>query len=131
MIGFLCAPSVLYTLFAIVHIIIRLVRTEYNIAFVEFIVSVIIVMLLQFFCMMDMEFVSWFFVSIPILFIGLFSKYARIAVDWLNNQMNAEIAETKPATEDVKPATDEAKKDEAKKDAFSNLGYTLIPHLSY
>jgi len=64
----LCAPSLIYIIFSLTHIIIDTLKGLYNTAFFKFIVSILVTFLLQILCNSGMGIISWFIVFIPFIF---------------------------------------------------------------
>lgn len=64
----LCAPALIYVLFSLTHIIIDTYKGFYNTAFLKFIVSILITILLDGLCKGGMGIISWLIVFIPFIF---------------------------------------------------------------
>lgn len=63
-----CAPALIYIVFSLTQIIIDTIKGLYNTAFLKFIVSILITILLDGLCKGGMTVVSWMIVFIPFIF---------------------------------------------------------------
>jgi uncharacterized protein YacL len=64
----LCTPAFIYVIFSLTHIIIDTLKGLYNTAFLKFIVSILVTILLDALCKGGMGIISWFIVFIPFIF---------------------------------------------------------------
>jgi len=64
----ICAPALIYVVFSLTQIIIDTIKGLYNTAFLKFIVSILITILLDGLCKGGMGIVSWIIVFIPFIF---------------------------------------------------------------
>ena len=64
----ICAPALIYIIFSLTHIIIDTFKGFYNTAFMKFIVSILITILLDALCKGGMGIISWIIVFIPFIF---------------------------------------------------------------
>jgi len=63
----LCAPAIIYLIFSITQILIDLYKGLYNTAFMKFIVSIMVTLLLNILCERGFTGVSWVIVFIPFI----------------------------------------------------------------
>lgn len=102
----LCAPAFIYVIFSLTHIIIDTLKGLYNTAFLKFIVSILVTILLDALCKGGMGIISWFIVFIPFIFMtvivtillyvfGLDIATGKLDIKCLsNNNNNNETTET-------------------------------------
>jgi predicted membrane protein len=64
----LCAPALIYVIFSLTQITIDTIKGLYNTAFLKFIVSIFITILLDSLCKSGMDVISWLIVFIPFIF---------------------------------------------------------------
>ena len=64
----ICAPAFIYMIFSLTQIIIDTIKGLYNTAFLKFVVSILITILLDGLCKGGMGLVSWIIVFIPFIF---------------------------------------------------------------
>jgi predicted membrane protein len=64
----LCAPALIYVIFSLTQIVIDTIKGLYNTAFLKFIVSIFITILLDTLCKSGMSIISWLIVFIPFIF---------------------------------------------------------------
>ena len=64
----ICAPAFIYMIFSLTQIIIDTIKGLYNTAFLKFIVSILITILLDGLCKGGMGLISWIIVFIPFIF---------------------------------------------------------------
>jgi predicted membrane protein len=64
----LCAPAFIYVIFSLTQIVIDTIKGLYNTAFLKFIVSIFITLLLNSLCKSGMTIISWIIVFIPFIF---------------------------------------------------------------
>ena len=64
----LCAPALIYVIFSLTQITIDTIKGLYNTAFLKFIVSIFITILLDTLCKSGMGVISWLIVFIPFIF---------------------------------------------------------------
>lgn len=63
----MCSPALIYIAFSLTHIVIEMFRSNYNTAFIKFIVMIIFTLLLNILCSRGLTIVSWFIVFIPFI----------------------------------------------------------------
>lgn len=64
----ICTPALIYVVFSLTQIIIDTIKGLYNTAFLKFIVSILITILLDGLCKGGMGIISWIIVFIPFIF---------------------------------------------------------------
>ena len=64
----ICPPALIYVIFSLTQIVIDTIKGLYNTAFLKFIVSILITILLDALCKSGMSVVSWIIVFIPFIF---------------------------------------------------------------
>jgi hypothetical protein len=67
----ICPPALIYAIFSVVQIIIDLFTGLYNTALMKVFIAIVITVLLNWLCSMDLSFISWIIVLIPFLFMGV------------------------------------------------------------
>jgi len=65
---YLCPPALLYAVIMLIYLVLELSNENYHQALVKAIVGIIFTCILQVFCTMNLQLVSWLFVMIPIIF---------------------------------------------------------------
>ena len=68
LLNYLCPPALLYAVIMLIYLILELSNKKYHQAFVKAIVGIIFTCILQAFCQMNLDIISWIFVMIPIIF---------------------------------------------------------------
>jgi hypothetical protein len=63
----LCPPAIIYLIFSITQILIDTFKGQYNTAFIKFIVTVMITVLLNILCQSGLGLISWLIVFIPFI----------------------------------------------------------------
>lgn len=71
----LCAPIIIYIMFALLQIILDLLKGLYNSAGVKLIISAIITACLYFLCNKGWDMVAWFIVLTPLLFAAAITAF--------------------------------------------------------
>ena len=95
----ICAPAFIYMVFSLTQIIIDTIKGLYNTAFLKFIVSILITILLDGLCKGGMGIVSWVIVFIPFIFMtvivtillyifGLDMATGQLNISCVNDKMN-------------------------------------------
>ena len=64
----ICTPAIIYIIFSLTQIIVDTIKGLYNTAFLKFIVSILITILLDGLCKGGMGIISWIIVFIPFIF---------------------------------------------------------------
>jgi predicted membrane protein len=64
----ICSPAIIYIIFSLTQIIVDTIKGLYNTAFLKFIVSILITILLDALCKGGMGIISWVIVFIPFIF---------------------------------------------------------------
>lgn len=64
----ICTPALIYVMFSLTQIVIDTIKGLYNTAFLKFIVSILITILLDALCKSGMSVISWIIVFIPFIF---------------------------------------------------------------
>ena len=96
----ICAPAFIYMVFSLTQIIIDTIKGLYNTAFLKFIVSILITILLDGLCKGGMGIVSWVIVFIPFIFMtvivtillyifGLDMATGQLNISCVNDKMNS------------------------------------------
>lgn len=67
----LCTPAVIYFIFSFIQILLDLYLGLYNTALIKIIVTILITLLLNFLCKKNLGIISWIFVLLPLIFIGV------------------------------------------------------------
>ena len=65
---YLCPPALLYAVIMLIYLVLELSNENYRQALVKAMVGIIFTCILQVFCTMNLQLVSWLFVMIPIIF---------------------------------------------------------------
>ena len=68
---YICAPTLIYLVFAITQIFIDTFQGIYNTAFMKTIVMILFSLMLNLLCMSGMSIISWIIVLIPFLFMSV------------------------------------------------------------
>ena len=68
---YICAPTLIYLVFAITQIFIDTFQGVYNTAFMKTIVMILFSLMLNLLCMSGMSIISWIIVLIPFLFMSV------------------------------------------------------------
>lgn len=68
---YICAPTLIYLVFAITQIFIDTFQGVYNTAFMKIIVMILFSLMLNLLCMSGMSIISWIIVLIPFLFMSV------------------------------------------------------------
>lgn len=69
----LCAPAIVYLVFLVCQILIDLFHQNHDDMLAKSIVAVLVTLLLNALCERNLEFVSWMFVFIPLIFMTIMS----------------------------------------------------------
>jgi len=78
----LCSPAIVYLILCTIQIILDLMYGLYNTAFIKIFVTVIITIVLDLLCYLDLGFISWIFVLIPFLFMTFIVSLILFVFDW-------------------------------------------------
>jgi hypothetical protein len=78
----LCSPAIVYLILCSIQIILDVIYGLYNTAFVKIFVTVIITIVLDFLCYLDLGFISWIFVLIPFLFMTFIVSLILFVFGW-------------------------------------------------
>ena len=68
---YICAPTLIYLVFAVTQIFIDTFQGGYNTAFMKTIVMILFSLMLNLLCMSGMSIISWIIVLIPFLFMSV------------------------------------------------------------
>jgi len=63
----LCPPAIIYLIFSSIQIVIDVFQGMYNTAFMKTFVTIVITMLLQYLCSIDLTIISWIIVLLPFI----------------------------------------------------------------
>jgi hypothetical protein len=85
----ICTPAIIYLVFGIIQILVDLNKGLNNTAFVKFVVVVFFTTLLNLFCSLGLELVSWVIVILPFIFTGFVvaSVLYRLGLDTSNGNV--------------------------------------------
>lgn len=91
---YICAPALLYMVFAITQIFIDTFKGMYNTAFMKTIVMILFSLMLNLLCVANMSVISWIIVLIPFIFMSVIVAILLIvfgldpSTGQINNQNN-------------------------------------------
>jgi amino acid transporter len=68
---YICAPTLIYLVFAVTQIFIDTFQGDYNTAFMKAIVMILFSLMLNLLCMSGMSIISWIIVLVPFLFMSV------------------------------------------------------------
>lgn len=96
----ICAPALIYIIFSLTHIIIDTFKGLYNTAFMKFIVSFLITILLDALCKCGLGIVVWIIVFIPFIFMTVIVTVLLYAfgLDISTGQLNVNCVKNNPYT---------------------------------
>lgn len=96
----ICAPALIYIIFSLTHIIIDSFKGLYNTAFMKFIVSILITILLDALCKNGMGIISWIIVFIPFIFMTVIVTVLLYAfgLDTSTGKLNVSCVKKNPYT---------------------------------
>ena len=70
----LCPPAVLYLIYGLIHVIIDAYKNLYNLCVVEAVITIVFTLLLQLLCSLGLGIISWIFIAIPFIAMGLITS---------------------------------------------------------
>jgi hypothetical protein len=96
----ICAPALIYIIFSLTHIIIDTFKGLYNTAFMKFIVSIIITILLDVLCKSGLGIIVWIIVFIPFIFMTVIVTVLLYAfgLDTSTGKLNVSCVKNNPYT---------------------------------
>lgn len=77
----ICIPAIIYLVYGIIQIIADLNKGLNNTAFIKFIVVVFFTFVLNTFCSLGLEIVSWIFVFLPIILTSFVVAYVLVYLE--------------------------------------------------
>jgi uncharacterized membrane protein YGL010W len=96
----ICAPALIYIIFSLTHIIIDTFKGLYNTAFMKFVVSILITILLDALCRNGMGIIVWIIVFIPFIFMTVIVSVLLYAfgLDTSTGELNVSCVKKNPYT---------------------------------
>ncbi len=67
----LCAPALIFMVYVFIQIVLDFAMGNYNISLIKLIISIIIILFLNFLCAVGLYVFAWLFVFIPFVFLSL------------------------------------------------------------
>jgi hypothetical protein len=99
----ICTPALLYVILCTIQIIIDFIHGLYNTAIIKIGVTIVMTIVLNILCEIDLGIVSWIIVLIPFLFMTIIASIILVALGLdksnetpLNNQQSQPIKFTSP-----------------------------------
>lgn len=74
----ICLPAFIYLLIMLPHIVIDIIKKDYNLSLLKIVGTLIIVYLLEIICKTPFYFISYFLIFVPLLIITLSNIYLYI-----------------------------------------------------
>jgi hypothetical protein len=93
----LCTPALLYVILCSIQIIIDFIQGLYNVAFIKIGVTIIMTIVLNVLCEIDLGIISWIIVLIPFLFMTIIASIILVALG-LNETSGTTTTQTTTTT---------------------------------
>lgn len=96
----LCTPALLYLILCSIQIIIDFIQGLYNIALIKIGVTIVMTIVLNVLCEIDLGIISWIIVLIPFLFMTIIASIILVALG-LNNTTGTTTQATTQTTQPI------------------------------